>query len=130
MNKPEKSLAQERMEVLYALHRYDVWGEDLLSDILFGNVVESVLEPRERFILEMKVDGKSDKYIRHVLNYHAPKGLSLASYCMIKSRIKKKLREGFNQELPGWIRTTDWEARRQKDAEEKAENLWRHLDEC
>jgi hypothetical protein len=117
---------QERMEALILLHKYDKWDERLLSDVLFGNTVEAVLTPRERFVLEMKVEGKTDKYIRHVLNHNAPKGMGLKTYMDMKVDIKKNLREGFNQRLPGWVYGTDWEARRKgEETSDRPEELWK-----
>jgi hypothetical protein len=119
-----KSMEQERLEILVGLCRHDRWDMRLLSDVLFGNVVETVLQPRERFILEMKVDGRSDKYIWHTLNQNAPKGMSFASYQKICSYIKRKLSDGFDINLPGWIKGQCW-----LNAEEDVnpDKLWEEL---
>jgi hypothetical protein len=111
-----KSTQHEKQNALFDLIQYDVWGEDLLSDMLFGKSVETVLAPRERFILEAKVQGYSDKYIMSILRHRSPQqSLSEESYEAYKDRIKRKLRDGYNPEIAGWIRAQNWD--RHEDAE-------------
>jgi len=100
---------KDRLRVLHELFAMDMWNEELMGE-LFVNVIETVLHPRERFIVEMKCEGKSDEYIWNTLRKSSPqRSLSLASYEATKRGIKKKLKDGFQQQLPGWVRSQVWE---------------------
>lgn len=100
---------KDRLRVLHELFALDIWNEELMGD-LFVNTVETVLYPRERFIVEMKCEGKTDDYIWRILRKSSPqKSLTLASYETQKRTIKQKLKDGFQHTLPGWVRGKIWE---------------------
>lgn len=100
---------EERLTALYLLHQQNYWSEELLSDALFGKTVETVLTPRERFVLEEKVNGTSDKRIINILKKSSPQQTFSASTLLsYESNIKRKLRDGFEQRLPGWIKGKVW----------------------
>lgn len=79
--------------LLHRLYAYDEWNEDLLSNVVgFGTEI-AWLKPRERFIIEEKINGKLDTEICSVL------GWTLNAYNVSKSEIKQKLRDGFKRKL-------------------------------
>lgn len=78
-----------RYEVLIALHRYNKWLPELLEDD-FKYVVNEVLFPYERQILEHKAKGLPDKRIMSIFC------LKPNSYAKYLKDIKKKLRTEAN----------------------------------
>lgn len=75
---------QGREEVIRLLHK-DIWSEELLGEE-FLYIVERVLEPRERIVLENKVEGYPDEEICRLMRIK-PSRLS-----RIESEIKSKFR--------------------------------------
>lgn len=126
-----EDLDGEKSELLGRLLLFDDWSEDLLSDALFGKQVERVLSPRERLVLSLKCEGKSDEYVLKVLN-HRPMQVwvTLPTLQRMKRKIKQKLREGFIQELPGWVRGKVWETddiREDDDPYENGQSLFKPI---
>lgn len=103
----------EKNQILIGLICFDIWHEDLLSDELFGKTFETVLSKRERLVLSLKCEGKSEEYILKVLNQDPMQGfVKLSTLKTMKRTIKKKLTAGFTTQLPGWIRGKVWENER------------------
>lgn len=103
--KTDITAGEERQQILVSLFKYDIWDERLLSDTLFGKTVTTVLTPRERFVMEMKIDGRSDNYIANVLKQRSPKSsFAYDTVGRMKSDIKRKLKDGFNTRVPGWVK--------------------------
>lgn len=90
-------------QTLINLHRYNIWSEELLGELFQG--VMNKLHPRERLILELKVEGKTDNYILNILKRNTMQGsFTLVNYQRMIRRIKHKLRITFNSEIQGWIK--------------------------
>lgn len=75
---------KEREEVIRLLHK-DIWSEELLGEeFLF--IVERILEPRERIVLENKVEGYSDQEICKLMR------IKVSRLRRIETEIKSKFR--------------------------------------
>ncbi len=115
--KPDYRFALLRDEhtaaAILAVVEKDEWHADLLSHELFW-YLENVLTPREFFVLEEKIAGKSDAEIALELR---PKNSTNHYYVSpIKSAIKAKLENRIKRELPGWVRGKIWEKNKMKEA--------------
>jgi DNA-binding CsgD family transcriptional regulator len=74
-------------DVLVAIHRYDVWPEELLGE-MFWYTYNRVLAPLEKQVLELRVEGYDDVDVEIKLNMNAH------NVRMILDRVKRKLRLG------------------------------------
>ncbi len=98
------SMDRDKMKAVYELVKYNCWSEDLLSGDLF-TFVERVLQPREFFVLEELIRGTPEDEIVRVLRKSSPqRTFSHGSLRAMKSKIKKKIFQGRNYEVQGWIR--------------------------
>lgn len=101
--------AEEIMDILVHLYRHDFWDERLLEPTLFGDL-ENLLAPREFFIMEELIKGTANEEIIAILKKNSPQGTfdEVEGLIKYKSNIRKKIKDNYQTQLPGWIREQVW----------------------
>ena len=84
-------MEQERLKLVVELHK-NIWNEELLSDLLFKDTIR-VLDAREFFVLEEKINGTSNEQLTILLNSQ------LETVLRIIRRIKIKYRDRFERRV-------------------------------
>lgn len=79
----------EKIRVLISLHK-GVWRDELLDPTLFGYLLRYVLTRKEKEVVLLKIDGRSDAYIAHKF------GVKVKSVIDYASLIKKKYRDNYD----------------------------------
>jgi len=111
MNQNE-SWEQEQLRALYNLHKRDWWGEELLSNTLFGPI-HKLLTSHERQILELAVDRQTPAQMGKLMNI-TPSSVKVRMY-----EIKKIFRTHGKKRVDDLVRKAIFEGKIKKAREVK-----------